>query len=112
MKKLMYNIVVLAGLVYVYGCEKAYIRFGEQVVETGITNIVVVDTLTPAISTVFRDSVVTSQTGVVLAGSYKDDVFGKISAASFAVLSAPSTVPDMHVSAAYDSLVLQMHGDS
>lgn len=112
MKKWIYSIAVLTGILYLYGCEKAYIRFGEQVVDAGITNIVVVDTLTPVISTVFRDSVVTSQTGTVLAGSYNDDVFGKISVASFAVLAAPSAVPDMHVSAAYDSLVLQMRGDS
>ncbi len=94
------------------GCKKADIQFGEQFVDAGITNIVMVDTITPMLSSVFRDSVPTSQSGTIIAGSYNDPVFGKIAASSFFELASPSGVPDLHISAAYDSLVLQMRSDS
>src|SRR5690606_7668322 len=98
--------------IYVAGCEKADIQFGEQFVDAGITNIVVVDSITPVLSNVFRDSIATSQSGSVLVGTYKDPAFGHISASAFFVLASPSSVPDMHISATYDSLVLQMRSDS
>ena len=94
------------------GCKKADIQFGEQFVDANYTNVVAVDTLTPEISTIVRDSVVTSQTGNLLIGGYADPFFGKISSSAFFVLSNPSGIPDFHVSAAYDSIVLQMRGDS
>ena len=111
----MRKLICAAGVlvcIYAAGCKKAYIQFGEQFIDAGITNIVMVDTITPVLSTIFRDSVPTSQSGTVLTGSYNDPVFGKIAASSFFVLASPSSVPDMHISAAYDSLVLQMRSDS
>lgn len=111
MRKLIYGAGVLA-CINGAGCQKAYIRFGEQFVDAGITNIVMVDTITPALSVVFRDSVPTSQSGIVMAGSYNDPVFGNISVSSFFELASPSSKPDMHISATYDSLVLQMQSDS
>lgn len=107
----LYSVVIII-LVYSVGCKKADIEFGEQFIDAGYTNVVVVDTLTPALSTIFRDSIATSQSSSVLIGSYKDPYFGKITANSFFVLSSPSSSPDFHISAAYDSLVLQMRGDS
>lgn len=94
------------------GCKKAYINFGEQFVDNRYTNIVMIDTISPVISTVFRDSVVTSQTGKLLLGSYHDPLFGQISASTFFVLSSASGSTDFHISAAYDSMVLRMVGDS
>lgn len=113
--KSMRKLICTAGVlvcIYTAGCKKAYIQFGEQFVDAGITNIVVVDTITPLLSTVFRDSVPTSQSGTILAGSYHDNIFGKMAASSFFVLASASNVPDLHVSAAYDSLVFQMRSDS
>lgn len=94
------------------GCKKAYIQFGEQFVDNTHTNIVMIDTIYPVISTVFRDSIVTSQTGRLLLGSYQDPLFGHISASSFFVMGNPSGATAFHVSAAYDSIVLRMVGDS
>lgn len=111
MRKLIYAAGILV-CIYAAGCQKAYIQFGEQFVDAGITNIVMVDTITPALSVVFRDSVPTSQSGSVMAGSYNDPVFGNISVSSFFILASPSGIPDMHVSATFDSLVLQMQSDS
>ncbi|MCO5240200.1 MAG: DUF4270 domain-containing protein [Chitinophagaceae bacterium] len=110
----MRKLICAAGAlfcVYAMGCKKADIQFGEQFVDAGITNIVMVDTITPALFSVFRDSVPTSQSGTIITGSYNDPVFGKIAASSFFVLASPG-IPDMHISAAYDSLVLQMRSDS
>ncbi|MFT3700763.1 MAG: DUF4270 family protein [Agriterribacter sp.] len=101
--------IIICGI----GCKKADIEFGEQFIDAGYTNIVVVDTITPVLSTVFRDSVATSQTSSVLVGSYKDPYFGKITTSSYLILSSPSAgIPDLHVSAMFDSIELQMRGDS
>lgn len=94
------------------GCKKAYIQFGEQFVDNNYTNVVMIDTISPVLSTVFRDSIATSQTGKLLLGSCQDPLFGHTSAASFFVLSSPSGTSDFHISAVYDSLVLRMVGDS
>lgn len=111
MRKLIFAAGALV-CIYAAGCKKAYIQFGEQFVDGGITNIVVVDTIAPVLSSIFRDSVPTSQSGTVMSGTYNDPVFGRISASSFFVLASPSIIPDMHISAVYDSLVLQMKSDS
>lgn len=114
-KKSLYNLYVpvMAAIMFIMGgCEKSYIQFGDSFVNNNYTNIVMVDTIAPVISTVFRDSVVTSQTGTVLAGSYTDPVFGHISAASFFVMGNPSATPDFHASAMFDSLTLRLTGDS
>lgn len=114
-KKSLHNLCLLAAVAAVLilaACEKAYIQFGDSFVNNNYTNIVMVDTIAPVISTVFRDSVVTSQTGTVLAGSYTDPIFGHISAASFFVMSPPASIPDLHSSAMFDSLTLRLTGDS
>ncbi|MBX2924333.1 MAG: DUF4270 family protein [Chitinophagaceae bacterium] len=94
------------------GCKKATIQFGDQFIDGNYTNIVLIDTISPVISTVFRDSTVTSQTGKLLLGSYQDPLFGHISSSTFFVMGSPSGLPDFHISAMYDSLVLRMVGDS
>ncbi|MCC6286341.1 MAG: DUF4270 family protein [Chitinophagaceae bacterium] len=94
------------------GCKKAYIQFGENFVDNNYTNIVMIDTISPVISTVFRDSVVTSQTGKLLLGSYKDPFFGHISSSSFFVMENPPAATSFHISATYDSMVMRLVGDS
>ncbi len=101
----------LAGLV-VSGCKKSYIQFGDQFVDNDYTHIILVDTITPVLSTVFIDSLITSQSGKMTIGRYADPVFGEISSAAFFVLSSPAGVPDFHISALFDSLELRLAGDS
>lgn len=111
----MRKLIFAAGALFCVcatGCKKADIQFGEQFVDAGITNIVMVDTITPVLSSVFRDSVPTSQSGTLIIGSYNDPFFGTVAASSFFVLASPSATPDMHISATYDSLVLQIRSDS
>ncbi|MBX3240137.1 MAG: DUF4270 family protein [Chitinophagaceae bacterium] len=94
------------------GCKKAYIQFGEQFIDNNYTNIILVDTISPVLSTVFRDSITTSQTGKLAVGSYHDPVFGQISSAAFFILDSPSDIPGFHTSAVFDSLELRLVGDS
>jgi hypothetical protein len=96
---------ILAAFYLLSGCKKAYIQFGDQFVDNGYTNIVLVDTLTPVVSTIFRDSVITSNSGIMLAGMYKDSMFGIIRAKTFFNL-APPALRDFSLSARYDSLRL------
>ncbi|MBX3257378.1 MAG: DUF4270 family protein [Chitinophagaceae bacterium] len=110
--KILLLIYAVITLVLPAGCKKADIQFGDQFVDGNYTNIVLIDTISPVISTVFRDSTVTSETGKLLLGSYQDPLFGHISASSFFVMSNPSATPDFHISAAFDSIVLRMVGDS
>lgn len=115
MKPRYYILLLICSVMFSFlwtGCQKADIQFGDQFVNDDYTNIVLVDTITPVLSTVFRDSVVTSQTGKLLIGSYQDPLFGHISSSTFFVMGNPSVIPDFHISAMYDSLVLRMVGDS
>lgn len=88
------------------GCEKKSIAFGENLAES-YTNIIVIDTLTPVISTVRSDSFLTSNTSTALVGNYKDEIFGSINARSFFQLSIP-TVIDIPKDAIFDSLTLRL----
>ncbi|MFT3947386.1 MAG: DUF4270 family protein [Agriterribacter sp.] len=110
--KVSFLLCIVAALFFHTGCKKAYIQFGDQFVDNNYTNIVMIDTISPVISTVFRDSIVTSQTGKLLLGSYQDPLFGHISASSFFVLENPPGTTSFHISATYDSMVLRMVGDS
>ena len=52
---------------FLAGCEKKSISFGENLAES-YTNILIIDSLTPLISTVKSDSFITSGTITVMAG--------------------------------------------
>lgn len=99
------------------GCEKTAIQYGEQYVDNGVTNIILVDSISPVVSTIYKDSVITSQTGGLQVGNYNDAYFGKTSAKSFLQL-APPALEDLLLNAQYDSLSLLMksngkyYGDS
>jgi hypothetical protein len=105
----LFLITVAALCIILQGCEKTNIQFGEQYVDNNYSNILLVDSITPALSTVFKDSVPSSQTGTALAGGYSDPSFGKIAARSFLQLvPATNALPDLLPNAQYDSLVLLM----
>lgn len=87
------------------GCQKTAIQYGEQYVDNGVTNIILVDSISPVVSTIYKDSVITSQTGGILAGNYNDSYFGKITASSYLQLAPPS-LSDLLLNAQYDSLAL------
>ena len=89
------------------GCQKTAIQYGEQYVDNGVTNIILVDSISPVVSTIYKDSVITSQGGGLLVGSYSDTYFGKTSAGTYLQLAPPS-LTDLLNNAQYDSLALLM----
>ncbi len=91
------------------GCEKTSIQFGQTYIDDSYTNIVLVDSMTVGVSTVFKDSVTTSQTGTILLGTTSDPYFGKITSNSyFSLVPNTNTIPDFLANAQYDSTVLLM----
>src|SRR3982751_3159883 len=83
------SFLLLAGSVTTVGCTKADINYGSQFAGNQYTNLVMVDSLTIETGTVLVDSFVTSGSGTVVLGSYKDAKFGQINAASYFQLQAP-----------------------
>ncbi|MGH2564621.1 MAG: DUF4270 family protein, partial [Ginsengibacter sp.] len=94
--------LILAASVQI-GCEKTPIQFGQAYVDNTFSNIVLVDTLSTQLTTVYSDSVVTSGSGVTLAGNYNDNTFGKITAKSFFEV-VPPAISDLATNSVYDSL--------
>lgn len=95
----------LFALFAISSCQKQYINFGSGFIDNSITNLVLVDTSTVEISTVYVDSFVTANTNTILAGHYKDVNFGSINAQSFLQVGLPaSTTYDMPNGSVFDSL--------
>jgi Domain of unknown function (DUF4270) len=110
MQKLFYDSKSLLfslsfGAAIFSSCEKTKIQFGQDYVDNTYTNIILVDTLSPELSTVYSDSAATSASGAILVGNYIDNTFGKISAKSFFEV-IPPVLSDIATNSAYDSLVL------
>ncbi|MDB5223005.1 MAG: hypothetical protein JWN83_1672 [Chitinophagaceae bacterium] len=105
-----YTPLLLGLIIFLTSCEKTKVQFGQQYVDDSYTNIILVDTLTPELSTVYYDSIATSGTGTILSGFYNDNTFGKITAKSFFEV-APPTLNDLASNATYDSLVLMLVPD-
>jgi len=86
-------------------CQKTKIQFGQAYVNNTFSNLVLVDTLSTQLTTVYSDSVATSGSGVILAGNYDDNTFGKIAAKSFFEV-APPPIADLTSNSVFDSLQL------
>jgi Domain of unknown function (DUF4270) len=89
------------------GCQKTAIQYGQQYLDNGITNIILVDSISPTVSTIYKDSVISSGSGTVVVGSYSDLYLGKTSSNSYLQLSPPAPT-DLLNNAQYDSLVVLM----
>ncbi|MBC8033883.1 MAG: DUF4270 family protein [Chitinophagaceae bacterium] len=94
---------------FITSCEKKDIPFGENFIES-FTDIVVVDTLTPVLSTYKLDSFPTSGTGTILLGSYQDTVFGNTKASSFFQLGLPGF--SIGEDAVFDSVTFIMYSNN
>jgi hypothetical protein len=88
-------------------CEKKGFTY-DNIVDDGATEYIVTDTSTMIMSTVFIDSIPTSNQSVALVGTHIDPIFGTVSASSYWQVKAFSgdNIPNL---AMYDSLVLIMH---
>jgi len=102
--------LLILSVVTLASCEKTQVQFGQDYIDNSYSNIILVDTLTAALSTVYNDSVITSASGSLLAGNYDDNVFGKISAKSFFEVTPPA-LNDLASNAIFDSLVLIIRPD-
>ena len=108
-RKTIYCLSVLFSIAFFTGCDKASIQFGQNYIDNGNTNIVLVDSMTVGISTAWKDSVITSQSAVILLGVAKDPYFGKTTATSYLSLApATNTIPDLLPNAQYDSISVLM----
>lgn len=110
-KRHCYFKVFSLGLTFLFilfaisSCQKQYINFGTGFIDNSITNLILVDTATVEVSTVYVDSFVTANTNTILAGKYKDEAFGAITAQSFLQVGLPnSTTYDMPNGSVFDSL--------
>jgi hypothetical protein len=90
------------------GCQKQpTLTFGPSyVADNNGANIVVVDTTTVQMSTVFVDSTATSGTGFLQVGQLADPYFGTINTRSFFQLLPPGNPPALTVYDSYDSMSL------
>jgi hypothetical protein len=90
---------------FISSCEKQDITFGSGFIDNTITNLVLVDTVTVDVATVYVDSFVTSSTHAILAGKYQDEKFGTIASQSFVQLGLPAnTTYDIPNGSVFDSL--------
>jgi hypothetical protein len=87
-------------------CDKTGFAY-DNIVDDGATQYVVTDSSTMIMSSVFIDSIPTSNQSVALCGTHIDPVFGTVSASSYWQVKAfnGSTIPNLAV---YDSLVMVM----
>ncbi|OIR05457.1 hypothetical protein GALL_125090 [mine drainage metagenome] len=112
-KKLFPILLVTASVFFFASCTKPDIQFGQELLNISNTQIVMIDTFAPKLSTVYVDSFVTSGKGIGLTGGYTDPLFGKISSQTFLELTPPPYVKNNTGSAnatydntIYDSLTL------
>ncbi len=103
-QKLLF-LILLCLVLFLNACQKSEIQYGKQLVDNGITNIILVDSMQPVISTVFKDSIITNQTQTSLLGTYTDPYFGSISSSTFMQIApANNTLPVLLPNATYDSM--------
>jgi hypothetical protein len=99
------TLMAIVALLAASSCKKTDIDFGGQYIDNGHTKIVLTDTITPLVSTVFVDSFSTVSTGVALVGTHTDPAFGKSAAANYFEFAPPTGVT-YDAKATYDSIIL------
>jgi hypothetical protein len=86
------------------GCTKPVIAFDSSFPSAITTNIIAIDTMTVATSTVLVDSFATAGSGASLVGNYFDPYFGSIRSQSFLQIGPPVSIPTISFLATFDSL--------
>ncbi len=101
------SIFLLFTMFLISSCEKQDIAFGTGFIDNTITNLVLVDTATVNIASVYVDSFVTSSSQTIFAGKYKDEKFGTITSRSFLQLGIPAASSyDIPNGSVFDSVEL------
>lgn len=110
---IFHNIVAFAAFIFLFSCNKDHeFTIGDEFLESG-SRLVVIDTVTTALSTVALDSFYTSETGLALLGSHEDSICGKIYCSSYFRIGLPAS-SDIQEKDIYDStaLILRYSGYS
>ncbi len=108
-KKLLFLFSSLLAVFFLTSCQKQpTIRFGNLYTnDNNGSNVVVVDTSTVLVSTIYNDSAFTNGTGYLMAGTYKDPYFGTITSRAFFQVAPPTSLPSLSpVNNTYDSIAL------
>ncbi|MCW3093323.1 MAG: hypothetical protein JWP81_4392 [Ferruginibacter sp.] len=102
---LVTGLLIVATCCLLDSCKKVNVNLGTDFVDNSTTNLVLVDSTTLEISTIYVDSFMTSGAGSILVGGYSDPAFGNINSNSFIQLGAPASfsIPN---GAVFDSLEL------
>jgi len=103
--KIFARAIIISSIIFC-ACEKNQGSFtlGEEYIESQ-SELNLIETFAVDLSTVILDTVVTTGTGTLLVGNYRDYVFGKISSRSFFQLGIPDTF-NVEADDVYDSLSL------
>ena len=107
-KSYVYFLAPFFILCVVSACQKPDIKFGDQYLDNGLTQITRIDTFGVDLSTVYTDSFPTSAKGVSLVGGYSDPYFGRIDTKTFFEIAPPSTTAADFLRAVYDSMYLTL----
>jgi hypothetical protein len=107
-KELLVISSFLAALSFLTGCEKQpnLGQFGlTNVADNGTANIVVVDSSTIVLSTVYVDSVASAATGYMQVGTYNDAYMGQVTSQAFLQVRPPANLPALDpIRDFYDSI--------
>lgn len=107
-KKLLFLFFILASVLLMNACKRADINFSSQLLDNNITQIIMTDTFSVDLSTVYIDSFSTGQTGVTVFGGYNDPYFGRLDAQTFYEIAPPTTKATDYVKSIYDSLYITL----
>ena len=101
----LFTSCLLFLLLAVVSCTKVDIKFGDQYLDNGNTQIVLSDTFDVSLSNIQVDSFAASGSGIAFIGGYNDPEFGKIRSSTYLELALPS-YSDIYREASYDSVEL------
>jgi hypothetical protein len=98
------------AIFFLVACQKQPVTTfgGTFVQDNNNAKVVVADTFSTDLATVYLDSVHTAGTGIILVGKYTDPAFGKVASRSFFQIGPPSSSPAISNYATYDSVGLIM----
>ena len=96
-KKLLFLFSSLLAVFFLTSCQKQpTLRFGNQYTDDNNgSNVVVVDTSTVLVSTIYSDSIFTDGTGFLMAGTYKDPILGTVTSRAFFQITPPAGLPSL-----------------
>jgi hypothetical protein len=112
-KELLFLLSSLLTLFFLTSCQKQpdLGQFGGAYVsDNSSANVVVIDSSTIAMSTIFVDSTATAGTGFMLVGNYNDTYLGQVTSQSYIQVRPPPTLPTINPQLdTYDSIGMVLY---